>query len=87
MLVQKKRQYSDIDDRRQASKNNVDSIQIKLEPIDSRLEFIAKESSKMVDFQRRMDRLTNECEALKKKIRDLTATIEEPFEGSEDELK
>ncbi|CAF5229592.1 unnamed protein product, partial [Rotaria magnacalcarata] len=34
MLVQKKRQYSDIDDRRQASKNNVDSIQIKLEPID-----------------------------------------------------
>ncbi|CAF4206016.1 unnamed protein product, partial [Rotaria magnacalcarata] len=41
----------------------------------------------MVDFQRRMDRLTNECEALKKKIRDLTATIEEPFEGSEDELK
>ncbi|CAF4133345.1 unnamed protein product [Rotaria magnacalcarata] len=32
-------------------------------------------------------RLTNECEALKKKIRDLTATIEEPFEGSEDELK
>ncbi|CAF3356602.1 unnamed protein product [Rotaria socialis] len=87
MLVQKKRQYSDIDDRRQASKNNVDSIQIKLEPIDSRLEIIAKESSKMVDFQRRMDRLANECEALKKKIRDLNAIIEEPFEGSEDELK
>ncbi|CAF4681456.1 unnamed protein product, partial [Rotaria sp. Silwood2] len=41
----------------------------------------------MVDFQRRMDRLTNECEALKKKIRDLNAVIDEPFQGSEDELK
>ncbi|CAF4515895.1 unnamed protein product [Rotaria sp. Silwood2] len=87
MLVQKKRQYAEIDERRQTSKVNVESIQLKLEPIDSRLEFIAKESSKMVDFQRRMDRLTNECEALKKKIRDLNAVIDEPFQGSEDELK
>ncbi|CAF1390837.1 unnamed protein product [Rotaria sordida] len=87
MLVQKKRQYAEIDERRQTSKVNVESIQLKLEPIDSRLEFIAKESSKMVDFQRRMDRLTNECEALKKKIREFNTIIDEPFQGSEDELK
>ncbi|CAF3607338.1 unnamed protein product [Rotaria sp. Silwood1] len=53
----------------------------------SRLQFIAKESSKMVDFQRDMDRLTNGCEVLKKKIRELNAIIDEPFQGSEDELK
>lgn len=34
-----------------------------------------------------LDRLTNECEALKKQIRELNAVIEEPFQGSEDELK
>lgn len=34
-----------------------------------------------------LDRLTNECEALKKKIRELSAIIEEPFQGSEDEIK
>jgi methyl-accepting chemotaxis protein len=34
-----------------------------------------------------LDRLTNECEALKKQIRELTANIEEPFQGSKDELK
>ncbi|CAF4551301.1 unnamed protein product, partial [Rotaria sp. Silwood2] len=34
MLVQKKRQYAEIDERRQTSKVNVESIQLKLEPID-----------------------------------------------------
>lgn len=34
-----------------------------------------------------LDRLTNECEALKKKIRELSAIVEEPFQGSEDEIK
>ncbi|CAF1251881.1 unnamed protein product, partial [Adineta steineri] len=87
MLNQKRRQHAEIDERRQASKANVDSIKIKLEPIDSRLEFIVKENSKMIDFQRRVDRLTNECEALKKQIRELNAVIDEPFQGSEDELK
>ena len=33
------------------------------------------------------DRLTNECEALKKQIRDLKSVIDEPFQGSEEELK
>ena len=33
------------------------------------------------------DRLTNECEGLKKQIRELTANIDEPFQGSADELK
>ncbi|CAF4383079.1 unnamed protein product, partial [Adineta steineri] len=69
MLNQKRRQHAEIDERRQTSKANVDSIKLKLEPIDSRLEFIVKENSKMIDFQRRVDRLTNECEALKKQIR------------------
>jgi hypothetical protein len=31
--------------------------------------------------------LTNECEALKKQIRELNAVIDEPFQGSENELK
>ncbi|CAF1326608.1 unnamed protein product [Adineta steineri] len=87
MLNQKRRQHAEIDERRQTSKANVDSIKLKLEPIDSRLEFIVKENSKMIDFQRRVDRLTNECEALKKQIRELNAVIDEPFQGSEDELK
>jgi hypothetical protein len=51
------------------------------------LEFIIKENSKMIEFQRRIDRLTNECEALKKQIRELNGVINEPFQGSEDELK
>jgi len=51
------------------------------------LEFIIKENSKMIEFQRRIDRLTNECEALKKQIRELNEVINEPFQGSEDELK
>lgn len=34
-----------------------------------------------------LDRLTNECEALKKQIRELNTVIEEPFQGSEEELK
>ncbi len=41
----------------------------------------------MIEFQRRIDRLTNECEALKKQIRELNGVINEPFQGSEDELK
>lgn len=41
----------------------------------------------MVDIQRRIDRLTNECEALKKQIRELKNVIDDPFDGSEDELK
>jgi len=87
MLNQKQRQYAEIDERRQTAKEHVENVQTKLQPIDNRLEFIGKESSKMVDFQRRMDRLTNECEALKKQIRDLKNLLDEPFGGSEDELK
>jgi hypothetical protein len=34
-----------------------------------------------------LDRLNNECEALKKQIRELKAVINEPFDGSENELK
>ncbi|UJR09375.1 hypothetical protein I4U23_013619 [Adineta vaga] len=87
MLIQKKRQHAEIEERQQISTANVESIDLKLEPINARLEFIVKENSKMMDFQRRMDRLTNECEALKKQIRDLNTVIDEPFQGSEDELK
>ncbi len=31
--------------------------------------------------------MTNECEALKKQIRELNTVINEPFQGSENELK
>ncbi|CAF1207330.1 unnamed protein product [Rotaria sp. Silwood1] len=57
-----------MDERRQTSKINVESIQLKLEPID-------------------VNRLTNDGEKLKKKIRELNAIIDEIFQGSEDELK
>ena len=34
-----------------------------------------------------VDRLTNECDALKKQIQELSALLDEPFQGPEDELK
>lgn len=34
-----------------------------------------------------LDRLTNECEIIKKQIRDLKSNLTEPFQGSEDELE
>ena len=33
-----------------------------------------------------LDRLTNECDALKKQIRDLKTVLKDSFEGSEDDL-
>lgn len=48
--------------------------------------FIVRE---VVSFECRciVDRLTNECDALKKQIQELSALLDEPFQGPEDELK
>jgi hypothetical protein len=34
-----------------------------------------------------LDRLTNECDGLRKQIRELTAIVDEPFQGSDDDLQ
>lgn len=80
------RKIDDSTAKYETNKQLLQELDTKLKPIEENLEKIDKQSQKIYELQSKYDRVNNEKLLLEKSIKEILQVLQEPLEGSDQEL-